>query len=394
MMRLVAVQRWPVVPKPPQSAAFDGEVEVGVVQHDHRILAAQFQRAVLEALGGGGANDAADCGRSGQRDGADFGMLHQRPADLRTESGDNVDHAFGHAGIGQRAHQVESGKRRVLRRLDHAGVAADDGGQQFPRRNRHGEIPRRDHAADADGSPHRHGELVGQLGRRGRPEHAAAFAGKVVAGVDGFLRVAAGFLEDLAHLAGHVAGVFFLALEQHLGGAEDDFGAARGRHQAPFGEGAAGGFDRSVHVRFRGFLEDADHVARVGGIAVFESLSGRGFHPLAVNEVLVNLGGCSAAERGRAGQCIGCHKSLLSRREECVSLYATGGVEDRASGERLPPTTEDTEDTRYTLRAKPGPVSSVVAGLCPSPPLDKARREYRIANFPGSGEPFEPAATY
>ena len=43
MMRLVAVQRCPVVPKAPQSAAFNGEVKVGVVENDHRILAAQFQ---------------------------------------------------------------------------------------------------------------------------------------------------------------------------------------------------------------------------------------------------------------------------------------------------------------------------------------------------------------
>ena len=151
------------------------------------------------------------------------------------------------------------------------------------------------------GCPHRHGELVGQLRRRGRPEQAAAFAGNVVGGVDGFLRVAASLFENLAHLAGHVAGVFFLALEQHFGGAEDDLGAAWGRHQAPLGEGVAGGFDRGVHVGLSRFLEDADHVAGVGGIAVFESLAGRGFHPLAVDEVLVNLGGI-AAERGRAGQ--------------------------------------------------------------------------------------------
>ena len=301
MMRLVAVQRWPVVPNAAPDAAFDGEVEVGVVQHDHGILAAQFQRAMLETLRGRGANDAADRGRTGQRNGPHLRMLHQRPAHLRTESADNVDHAFGDARIGQRAHQVVSGERRVLRRLDHAGVAADDGGKQLPRRNRHGEIPRRNHAADADGSPHRHGELVGQLRWRGRPEHAAAFAGKVVRGVDGFLGVAASLLENLAHLASHVAGVFFLALEQHLGGAKDDFGAAWRRHQAPLGECAAGGFHRGVHVCFCGFLEDADHVARVGGIAVFKSLAGRGFHPLAVDEVLVNLGG-SAAERGRAGR--------------------------------------------------------------------------------------------
>src|SRR4029077_6761902 len=45
-------------------SAFNGKVEVGVVEHDHWILAAQFQRAVLETLGCDPANDATNSRRS------------------------------------------------------------------------------------------------------------------------------------------------------------------------------------------------------------------------------------------------------------------------------------------------------------------------------------------
>src|SRR2546423_1142178 len=52
----------------PQSA-FDGQVEVGVVEHDHGILAAKFERAMFETLGCGSAYDASDGGGAGQRNG-------------------------------------------------------------------------------------------------------------------------------------------------------------------------------------------------------------------------------------------------------------------------------------------------------------------------------------
>ena len=43
-----------------------------------------------------------------------------------------------------------------------------------------------------------------------------AFAGSVVSAVDSFLNVAAGFFQNLAHLARHVGGELFLVLDQYL----------------------------------------------------------------------------------------------------------------------------------------------------------------------------------
>src|SRR5437764_1226524 len=77
----------------------------------------------------------------------------------------------------------------------------------------------------------------------------------------------------------------------------------------------------SIHIRFAGLLKDADQIARVSRIAIFESLSGRGLHPFAINEVLVNLGSSAGSDHGGAGHSVRCHKasSKLSR-----SIYATG----------------------------------------------------------------------
>ena len=43
MMRLVAVQTWPVWPNAPTDAMRDGAIEVGVVEDDERVLAAHLQ---------------------------------------------------------------------------------------------------------------------------------------------------------------------------------------------------------------------------------------------------------------------------------------------------------------------------------------------------------------
>ena len=41
--------------------AFNGEIEIRIVEHDHRVLAAEFQRTVFEALRRGRAHNASHC---------------------------------------------------------------------------------------------------------------------------------------------------------------------------------------------------------------------------------------------------------------------------------------------------------------------------------------------
>ena len=88
--------------------AFDSQFEIGIVEHDHRILAAEFERTVFEALGRRGAHDPADRGRAGERDGADYWMFGERRPDFCAVARYDIDDAFRNAGVGQRADEVES----------------------------------------------------------------------------------------------------------------------------------------------------------------------------------------------------------------------------------------------------------------------------------------------
>src|SRR5438445_4791681 len=199
-------------------------------------------------------------------------------------------------------------------------------------------MSRRNHSVDAERLANSHSKFVGKFRRSSGTEHAAAFAGHVVGGVDGFLHVATSFFKNLAHLASHVAGIFFFAFHQHLGGAVDDLGAAGSGNLTPFGEGTLGGVNGSIDIGFRRFLEDAHHFANGGRIAVFESVASGSFHPFAVYEVLISLGAGRGPEQGRAGEDIGGHRVSLrylcyspmgpqrqSAAISCLGTYLYGG---------------------------------------------------------------------
>ena len=279
--------------------AFQREIEIGVVEHDHRILAAEFQRAVLEALRRFLSDDAAHGCRSRERNRAHIRMLDHRRADFAAEAGDDVDHARGNAAIGQRLHEVQRRERRVLRRLDHRGVAGDQGREELPRRNRHGEVPRRDHGADAQRLAHGHGEFVGQLRGHGRPKQTAAFAGGVVAAVDGLLHVAARLFDDLAHLARHLLRVFFLARDQDFG-ALYSISARRGAGTRRHFLYACLAASMAVSTSRLSDFWKMPTTSRVSaGLRFSKVCPVLALHPLAVDEVLISLGLGAGVNAGR-----------------------------------------------------------------------------------------------
>ena len=122
-------------------------------------------------------------------------------------------------------------------------------GRELPGGDRDREVPRRDRADDADGHPHRHLELVAQLGGRRLAEEAAALAGHVDRHVDRLLDVAAGLREHLAHLAAHQLGQLVLLLLEQAREAEEDVAALRRRHEPPLLERGLRRLDGAVDVR-------------------------------------------------------------------------------------------------------------------------------------------------
>ena len=154
----------------------------------------------------------------------------------------------GQAGVDERLHQVVDGERRVGGRLDDAGVAADQRRKELPLGMAMGKF----HGVIRPTTPTGMRMLMANLfcssTGGGLAEEAAAFAGDVKGLVDGFLHVAAGFGEHLAHFAGHVAGELLLALLQQDAGADEDLGALGRGNQAPGGEGLLRGGDGFGHV--------------------------------------------------------------------------------------------------------------------------------------------------
>ncbi len=56
----------------------------------------------------------------------------------------------GHAGLERELGEPDRGQRGQLGRLEHDGVAGGERGRESPRRDRHREVPRHDHADDAE----------------------------------------------------------------------------------------------------------------------------------------------------------------------------------------------------------------------------------------------------
>ena len=102
-----------------------------------------------------------------------------------------VEHALGHAALGDDLRQLNRQRRRVVGGLHHHRVAEGERGGRFPRRNGDWEVPRRDQAE------HAHGLAVGgdvQTGARGL-QRAAVAAQRLAAEI----AEDAGRAHDLAH---------------------------------------------------------------------------------------------------------------------------------------------------------------------------------------------------
>jgi hypothetical protein len=263
----------------------DGEVEIGVLHDEDRVLAAELEVDVLEPVRGRLRHGDAGLAGAGEGDDRDVGVAHEPLARLLAEAVHEVDDAVRQAGLAEQRHEPLGQERRVLGRLQHDRVPGHEGRRQLPGGNGDREVPRRDRADDADGHPHRHLELVAQLGRGRLPEEAPALAAHVQGHVDRLLDVAAGLREHFAHLAAHQLGQLVLLLLEEPGEAEEDVAALGRGHQAPLLEGGLRGGDRAVDVLGGRAREGGERLAGRGD-ARLERLTRGAVGPAAADVVL------------------------------------------------------------------------------------------------------------
>ena len=268
-----------------------GKIEVRVVHHDDDVFAAHFQAAVLEIRGAGLRHKAADGTRTRETNDRHSFVLHQRRTGAWAVAAHQIDDTARHTRFGQDLHQMVSRKRRIFGWLQHDRVSANERRHQLPRWNRHRKIPRCDHSTYSNRLAHAHREFAGQFRRCRLAKEPAAFARHVIRHVDGFLHIAARFVQNLAHFAGHVLGESFFALHQQLRGAKQNLGALGRGHEPPLFVRFRRGVDGRADILPGRGDKHSDELVGARWIAVFVGFSGPRLDPLAVDKVLENSGG-------------------------------------------------------------------------------------------------------
>ena len=144
-----AQQTWPWLNQIAVDDALDGAVEIGVVEHDERRLAAEFERKLLARARRRAADEAADFGRAGEGDLVDVVMRDERRA-RRAVAGDDVDDARRQARLDADFGERQRRQRREFGGLQHHRIAGGQRRRDLPGEHQQREIPRNDLPADAD----------------------------------------------------------------------------------------------------------------------------------------------------------------------------------------------------------------------------------------------------
>ena len=273
-------------------------VEIGVVEHDHRVLAAELEMHALQGRRALRHDRGAGRAFADKADRLDRGMLGQRLAGFLADAVHGVEHAVGHAGLLHQLRQQVGGDRRPFRRLVHDRAAGGQRRGDLPGREHERRVPRRDHADRADRHPRRNIPVL--LAR-----HVQAVAG-IGAFVGEEAEILGGADRGLGHEAMGLAGIDAFEHGDVVGTVLDRIGdpmqqllAHRRRHVAPGLEGQRGRRRGAIDIfgiaardgrqhraidrrlRLEGLARDrrhdlaVDHVADAVGAAVFNSGAAR-----------------------------------------------------------------------------------------------------------------------
>ena len=125
-----ALQHWPWLKKIPLAAPGIDDLEVGVLEHDVRALAAELERDLLQVARRRLHDQLADLGRAGEGDLVDRVVRRERRAGV-AEAGHDVDHPCGQPGLLHELAEAQRRQRRLLGGLQHHGQPAASAGPSF-----------------------------------------------------------------------------------------------------------------------------------------------------------------------------------------------------------------------------------------------------------------------
>ncbi len=189
------------------------ERQVGVRQHDRRVLAAHLGLHGNAPRGGGGHDRPPDVGRAGERD--DIGRVEHRGARFG-EARHDREQAGRQYAIEQFGHS-QCARGGLVGRLEHDPVAEGERGRGLPDRDRQREVPRCDQPGHAAGTAGREGERVAGRTVR-RAERVEGLLRVIAQDRDGPGHLTAGLAHWFADLTDDQHGQFFGRRGKRVGG--------------------------------------------------------------------------------------------------------------------------------------------------------------------------------
>ena len=192
-----------------------------------------------------------------------LGVLHQAVAEGGAGTRAEIDHARRHAGFFERLEELGRDGGRIARRLQHHGIAAHRRGRRHAGCNGAGEIPGRDHRADAERDVTQVIAFAGRLHHRLGLGQDQSLAGVKFQEVDGLAGIGLGFIVILAHFQNQPGIELQLAPAQNVRGPEQQAGAFFPARVLPRLERRERSLHRRLDVFLACLLVHADHL---GGI--------------------------------------------------------------------------------------------------------------------------------
>ncbi|MNM43982.1 hypothetical protein D3C81_548730 [compost metagenome] len=253
--------------------AFDGLIQVSVVEHDERRVAAQLQGNFLDVLGAFLHQLATDFGRAGEGQLAYQGVAGQFAANFAGAAGNHTQHASRDAGTVGQLDQGQSGVWGLRSRLEDHGAASGQGRASFTGDHGGREVPRGDGRGNADWLLDDDQALVWLVARDGVTVDALGFFGEPLDERGGVGDFALGFGQWLALLGGHQASQVVLVLDHQFEPATQLGRTLFGGQCTPGRQGLVGGFDgaasfRGAHLRHGTDDFTSGRVGHIDGLAI------------------------------------------------------------------------------------------------------------------------------
>jgi hypothetical protein len=284
----------PLVPQRGPDGTARGPVDVRVVEHDERVVAAELGDHRRLRLGREPGEPSAHLERAGEVDQVEPGLADQRLAGPGPVARDDVEDAGRQAGRPRRLGQhLAARDRRQLGRLEHDRVPVGQAGGQRPHGQAHRVVPGHDEADDAERDGPGQRQLARLVGRQDVAGVLGQLGGRVQQLGDRLAQLLLGLLRGAAGFPDEQGDQLVVASLELAGEGPQDGAPGRGAGPGPARLGPPGGGHRPRDLLGRAVRVTADGDAR-GLVEHRDPVGGNRL------EVAVDVGGgVVLAEHGR-----------------------------------------------------------------------------------------------